>query len=168
MVKRILIWLLTLALLSLLLWVVLTNGSRYKLIGNTNFFLSESYSIDNEGKSMVDLYYGCGGDGAGYGVKMKGFPLDIRWNDRYLLVRCYDRNNKDSISNYCIIDCVAPQLPGPPYTVTEYDNREDFETAVSLLGIKVSEMQITDNRIRRRMHLRSAFKGTIQLDPIQP
>lgn len=94
-------------IIALLIFFVImlgfTDVKQYKRIGDTNFYLVETMAYSSNGKPIPGLFYSGNPRKAGFaGVSCMGVPLQIFWNDRYLVLKCTDRDSKRLI-NYCII-----------------------------------------------------------------
>lgn len=118
----------------------------HKRIGHTRFHIVESDAHNAAGKSLPFLgYKTIMGDGY-IVVHLGDYPLDVRWNKQYILVRCFDGNDSETVTRYYIIDQKTRLLGlGPSYELQGYDTEEDFRAAVATLGLDVQEMKYTDN-----------------------
>lgn len=144
---------LLLMVLGLFAYMTVAESYQYKWVGDTGFCIMESRAVDAKGVSLPDLYYAMP-SGAYMGVNMPGYPKDVYWDDQYLVVRCFDRNNRDSIAHNCIIEYTREYSDTTmPYHVSAYDNKEDCDSAIVALNLDMLEMKYTDNHIPWRLHL---------------
>lgn len=131
----------------ILFLLLLNHYLSYSMrIGNTNFYLVETMTTSDDGKTLLGL---CHKDiNGGYkGVEMSGFPQKILWNDKYLISKNYD-GNTPTIINYVIIkidsinvsDDFHPEL----YVL---NSKTEYNYFLRQRGLSESNMKQIDNRI---------------------
>ena len=116
----------------------------YKRIGNTNFYLIESYAISKDGHPLACLYYKY--DNAYEGVRMSGFPLYIMWNEDYIITKNYD-GKKNKIISYNIIESLQTDKSYMPVKVYEFSTKSAYHIALRNLGIDEKKINCTDNHL---------------------
>lgn len=102
---------------------------QYKRIGDTNFYLVETMAISSEGKPLPGLYYSRRPQEKGFsGVSLGAIPFQLFWNNRYIVVKCTDRDSKRLIK-YCIIKILNTAFTDPEdnYELHEYTTEEEYE-----------------------------------------
>ena len=127
--------------LILLFLVCSCDITQYKRIGITGYYLMES--IGNEPYADMRYYK----DGLfSESVKYKGFAKDLYWNDKYIIVKCTNKNSQDII-NYCIIEQYGGDNEYVPWVVHQYATEKEFEEAKATFGLEEEKMGYTDSKI---------------------
>ena len=135
-------------LLILFIFLLLLNHymSYDMRIGDTRFYLVETMSTSEDGRSLLGLYhkdmYG------GYkGVEMNGFPRIILWNDEYLISKNYDGRNT-TINSYVIIcqDSIN-ESDSDIAGIQIFKKEVDYNNYLHQLGLSESKMKIINNNI---------------------
>ena len=130
----------------LLLW--LNNILSYsRRVGDTHFYLVETFAISKEGKPLARLFYKQT-DGLGYdGEFTYEFPKVILWNDKYLIAKNYDGNNP-VITSYTVIslNCVNT-INNVNSCIRKFTKKNDYENFLKENDIKEFTMNQMDNHI---------------------
>jgi len=122
--------------------------TQYKRIGETDYYL-----VETEDGIYTDIYYYIDEEsGFGESVKYKGFVKEIYWNDKYLIVKCTNRESQ-KIINYCIIEQYGRNDKYIPWKVHEYATKQEFEKAKIKFGLDEKKMNYTDSYIPWSLHL---------------
>ncbi len=75
------------SLFLLLLLIFCGDINQYKRIGETHFYLVESFATSKDGKPLANLHYEFNNEKTpGEGVGIKGFPKCISWNEDYMII----------------------------------------------------------------------------------
>ncbi|MCF2590575.1 hypothetical protein JQM97_06355 [Prevotella hominis] len=130
----------------LLLWLndMLSYSRR---IGDTRFYLVETFATSKKGKPLAGLFYKRT-DGLGYdGELTYEFPKVILWNDKYLIAKNYDGNNP-AITSYTVINLKCTNtINNMSSCIRKFTKKNDYENFLKENNIKESAMNKTDNHI---------------------
>lgn len=132
--------------------ITLGENLQYKRIGNTNFYLMETYAISKEGLPLANLYYKYDDSETYEGVCMYGYPLYIMWNSDYVITKNYDGNHSKIIS-YNIIRVYQSKSTNKPFKVYEFLTKSAYYIGLHNLGIDEQILKCTDNNIPWSLHL---------------
>ena len=130
----------------LLLWLndMLSYSRR---IGDTRFYLVETFATSKKGKPLAGLFYKRT-DGLGYdGELTYEFPKVILWNDKYLIAKNHDGNNP-AITSYTVINLKCTNtINNMSSCIRKFTKKNDYENFLKENNIKESAMNKTDNHI---------------------
>ena len=136
--------------LVLIISLVLLNDylSYSRRIGTTSFYLVETMAISKSGKPLTGLYYKPA-DASGYkGVEMPGFPVEILWNERFLVSKNFD-GDSILINCYVVIDVDSiNKADGIMRSIHKFRTVSDYNDYLKQIGISESDMHRTSNHIK--------------------
>ena len=130
----------------LLLW--LNDMFSYsRRIGNTRFYLMETFATSKKGMPLARLFYKQT-DGLGYdGELTYEFPKVILWNDKYLIAKNYD-GNSPTITSYTVINLKCTNtINNMSSCIRKFTKKNDYENFLKENNIKESAMNKTGNHI---------------------
>ena len=126
---------------------------QYKQIGNTHFYLVETFANTASGHPIAGLSYRfSNSDNSFEGVSLHGFPNKVWWNDNHLIVKTSQDGNSEIIGYY-IIQYNQNSLDLTDCAIHEFSNEDEFKCALMKLGLDESRMDSTDSTIPWSLHL---------------
>lgn len=130
----------------LLLWLndMLSYSRR---IGDTRFYLVETFATSKKGKPLARLFYKQT-DGLGYdGELTYEFPKVILWNDKYLIAKNYN-GDSPAITSYTVINLKCTNtINNMSSCIRKFTKKNDYENFLKENNIKESAMNKTGNHI---------------------
>lgn len=138
-------------IIFIIISIAFGDNLRYKRIGNTNFYLMETYAISKEGFPLASLFYKHDSTEIYEGVCMSGYPLYIMWNSDFIITKNYDGNHR-KIINYNIIEIIHSNVSQNSFKVYEFSTKSRYHIALSNYGIDEQNLEHTDNNISWSFH----------------
>lgn len=130
----------------LLLWLnnILSHSRR---IGDTRFYLVETFATSKNGKPLARLFYKQT-NGLGYdGEFTYEFPKVILWNDKYLIAKNYD-GNSPAITSYTVINLKCTNtINNVNSCIRKFTKKKDYDFFLKENDIEESTMNKTGNHI---------------------
>ena len=127
-------------------WFICWQSLPSKRIGETDFYIMESFASTKQGKPLNSLYYKHDSLSVYEGILMAGYPVHIMWNDKYIVCKNSNGDNT-SIINYVVLVPNPSRLPEIPYDVNEFNSEKDYLCFLDQLGISESGMNYSDSHI---------------------
>lgn len=143
--KKIKILLIITVLLPLSL-ILFSDNSQYKQIGDTKFYLLPDW----EGNGSFLYHSGDLRDGF-YNIKHYGVINEVYWNNQFVICKCGE-SHKDSISHWYILKNIK-EYNYKEFHMKQYNNANDYESALDSLHISEKSMKHTNGKIPWRIHL---------------
>lgn len=121
--------------------------SQYKRIGDTNYYLSDSAGPNYIFFLQSEKY------GTFEPISHKGVIQEIRWNKKYIILKCSKTSKDRSISYWYIMKYFKDKMEWKNLDKKEFAYLSDYQNALKAIHISESQMSCADGNIPWSLHL---------------
>lgn len=121
--------------------------SQYKRIGNTNYYLSDGAT------SKYIFFLQSKKYGTFEPISHKGIIQEIRWNNKYIILKCSKTSKDCNISYWYIMNYFEDKMDWKNLDIKEFVRLSDYQKALKAMHISECHMSYTNGNIPWSLHL---------------